>query len=88
MRNDAQRSATSFGKSFQAKSDRKVRFTSSVESTVLAAISEPSANRTPVATVAQLNAAVAQAKAQGRDAIALFVQRGPNGIFIAVKFKK
>jgi serine protease Do len=47
-----------------------------------------SANRTPVATVAQLNAAVAQAKAQGRDAIALFVQRGPNGIFIAVKFKK
>ena len=46
-----------------------------------------SANRQPVATVAQLNAVIASAKSAGRDAVGLFVQRGANGLFVAVKFK-
>jgi len=46
-----------------------------------------SVNRQPVTTVAQLNAAIAQAKAQGRDSVALFVQHGNIGKFVAVKFK-
>ena len=42
-------------------------------------------NRQPVTTAAELGAAVNAAKAQGRDSVALYVRRGPNGGYFAVR---
>ena len=48
-----------------------------------------SVNRQPTNSVAALAQAVAQAKAQGREALLLFVQRGrTTGGFIAIRLKK
>jgi serine protease Do len=48
-----------------------------------------SANGVPVQTPGALAGVVAQAKKEGRDQVALFVQRGRNpGLFLGVKLKK
>jgi len=48
-----------------------------------------SANRQPVATVADMARVINQAKAAGREAVLLFVQRGRQpGQFISVRFNK
>lgn len=47
------------------------------------------ANRQPTTTVAALAQVVAQARAQGRDSLLLFVQRGRTpGLFVAIRLKK